>query len=78
MNAYPPDRLLAQLTRHGDVFYTSHTDPSGHLVQNFSLFDSPTAEWHTTHWKVNDRTYPPHAITTITRLLTQPGAPHAP
>ncbi|QVQ54438.1 hypothetical protein J4H86_12645 [Spiractinospora alimapuensis] len=58
MNMPPKDRLLTELLKHGDVFMGWQQLPDGTHVRTYHLRNSPLAEWHTTHWQVENTTYP--------------------
>ncbi|QVQ51232.1 hypothetical protein J4H86_20765 [Spiractinospora alimapuensis] len=75
MNIHPPNRLLALLTPHGDVFFHTRKLPNGQYVRCFSMRQGPTAEWHGTHWRIDDHIYGPHTVATIARILTTQWTP---
>lgn len=58
MTTSPKDRLLAHLTRYGDVFPGWEQLPDDTHVRTDKLRHSPAAQWHQTHWEINGTTYP--------------------
>lgn len=72
MTASPKDRLLTHLTRYGHVFLGWQPQPDGTQTRTYRLRHGPTAEWHHTHWRVDDAMYPPGSEFQVAlRLATQ-------